>query len=357
MQQHPQQHPGHSRQSNPGQQPAMIISHQPLEGPYYPSHHMQQPMSQQIPPRLANPSGYHHSQQHMHHTIDPSLLSFSTPPVKQEGDPMNDPLNDPFGSLVNEYEFANTLDGAADPAAIMSPMSNSPLDDPDFGMQRASTFSPHVSAHSLSTSLQSTPYGTPGMQIPAHTHGNFYSMSMPVHATNGFGAMDHSKMMGSQPSSFSAYGHGAEIIDEAGLKHLDALTEKRRKRRESHNAVERRRRDNINEKIQELATLLPDFATDAQNKPNKGVILRRSVDYVRQLQQFASAQVDRNRELEEVLRRVLERTGINEADLGLSMPLGIVVELPTVPPPGPGEQHVDHAVSEQAEYGMEDQQG
>src|SRR5258706_11101832 len=39
---------------------------------------------------------------------------------------------------------------------------------------------------------------------------------------------------------------------------LALANEKRRKRRESHNAVERRRRDNINEKIQELAMLLPD---------------------------------------------------------------------------------------------------
>jgi hypothetical protein len=36
------------------------------------------------------------------------------------------------------------------------------------------------------------------------------------------------------------------------------LNEKRRRRRESHNAVERRRRDNINEKINELATLIPE---------------------------------------------------------------------------------------------------
>ena len=36
------------------------------------------------------------------------------------------------------------------------------------------------------------------------------------------------------------------------------LTEKRRKRRESHNAVERRRRDNINDRITELASLLPE---------------------------------------------------------------------------------------------------
>jgi hypothetical protein len=39
--------------------------------------------------------------------------------------------------------------------------------------------------------------------------------------------------------------------------------EKRRRRRESHNAVERRRRDNINEKIGELATLIPDCMLDS----------------------------------------------------------------------------------------------
>ncbi len=38
--------------------------------------------------------------------------------------------------------------------------------------------------------------------------------------------------------------------------------EKRRRRRESHNAVERRRRDNINEKIGELATLIPECMLD-----------------------------------------------------------------------------------------------
>lgn len=38
--------------------------------------------------------------------------------------------------------------------------------------------------------------------------------------------------------------------------------EKRRRRRESHNAVERRRRDNINERIAELATLIPEVMLD-----------------------------------------------------------------------------------------------
>jgi hypothetical protein len=43
--------------------------------------------------------------------------------------------------------------------------------------------------------------------------------------------------------------------------------EKRRRRRESHNAVERRRRDNINEKISELATLIPECILDPAGTP------------------------------------------------------------------------------------------
>ncbi|KAF9896446.1 hypothetical protein BX616_007435 [Lobosporangium transversale] len=80
------------------------------------------------------------------------------------------------------------------------------------------------------------------------------------------------------------------------------MNEKRRRRRESHNAVERRRRDNINEKIQELSTLLPDIYVDSANKPNKGVILRKSVDYIRHLQQLVSSQATRNQELEAQLQ-------------------------------------------------------
>ncbi|KAI0674620.1 helix-loop-helix DNA-binding domain-containing protein [Trametes maxima] len=139
---------------------------------------------------------------------------------------------------------------------------------------------------------------------------------------------------------------------------------RRRRRRESHNAVERRRRDNINEKISELATLIPECLLDpnatitmpaslsasgedllfggvrinpekkegsgsvepedtnpsatpttangasaangADNgnavKANKGMILRKSVEYIRYLQQLVSAQANRNRDLEQQLQ-------------------------------------------------------
>jgi hypothetical protein len=111
---------------------------------------------------------------------------------------------------------------------------------------------------------------------------------------------------------------------------VEALTEKRRKRRESHNAVERRRRDNINEKIQELSSLLPEFASDAQNKPNKGVILRRSVEYIRHMQLFAARQMDRTLELEQCLMRLCQVRGIDEQELGLTMPLGTPIQLPAL---------------------------
>lgn len=104
------------------------------------------------------------------------------------------------------------------------------------------------------------------------------------------------------------------------------MKEKRQKRRESHNAVERRRRDNINEKIQELASIIPDefmtpphaltassplgaspsthHAPDGTVKHNKGVILRKSVDYIRSLQDVVKESQRRARRLEEEVKRL-----------------------------------------------------
>jgi len=67
---------------------------------------------------------------------------------------------------------------------------------------------------------------------------------------------------------------------------LDILNEKRKKRKESHNATERRRRDFINEKIYELSTIIPESFFEqyiAENKMHKGVILQKSVDYINHL--------------------------------------------------------------------------
>jgi hypothetical protein len=101
-------------------------------------------------------------------------------------------------------------------------------------------------------------------------------------------------------------------------KQAQMLYEKRRRRRESHNAVERRRRDNINEKIQELALLLPDCSNDPNNKPNKGAILRKSVEYIRRVQQIMHQQNQRNQELEALVAQLQRERGISPSDTNTS---------------------------------------
>ena len=85
------------------------------------------------------------------------------------------------------------------------------------------------------------------------------------------------------------------------------LLEKRRKRRESHNAVERRRRDNINDKIQELGQLIPNLT----DKANKGQILAASTDLIRDLQQ-------RNFDLQQRVQELERKLLLNSSDNALS---------------------------------------
>lgn len=78
--------------------------------------------------------------------------------------------------------------------------------------------------------------------------------------------------------------------------------ERERLKKDNHNTIERRRRYNINDRIQELATLLPKHYAQEGRSWNKGEILRCTVEYVRRLQsqqQSLFAMIERNRRLEQ----------------------------------------------------------
>ncbi|MPC37447.1 Transcription factor E3 [Portunus trituberculatus] len=82
---------------------------------------------------------------------------------------------------------------------------------------------------------------------------------------------------------------------------------KDRQKKDNHNMIERRRRFNINDRIKELATLLPKsnepyFELVRDLRHNKGQILKASVDYIRRLKMDADA----NKEAE-AKRRALEQ--------------------------------------------------
>ncbi|KAJ7891737.1 helix-loop-helix DNA-binding domain-containing protein [Mycena leptocephala] len=104
--------------------------------------------------------------------------------------------------------------------------------------------------------------------------------------------------------------------------------EKRHRLRESHNAVERRRRENINRWIKELATLIPEYLLEADGhvpEPKKrgqqAVILQKSMEYIKSLEQQVTAQVAHRQELEEQLRTSC-RVGLN-SERPDDVPLGI----------------------------------
>jgi hypothetical protein len=84
------------------------------------------------------------------------------------------------------------------------------------------------------------------------------------------------------------------------------LYEKRRRRRESHNAVERRRRDAINERIGELGSLLPYsiMDEDSKQKASKGCILAKSVEFIRRAQYALQDSIERQERLESALEQM-----------------------------------------------------
>ncbi|XP_018018547.1 probable serine/threonine-protein kinase DDB_G0282963 isoform X2 [Hyalella azteca] len=82
---------------------------------------------------------------------------------------------------------------------------------------------------------------------------------------------------------------------------------KERQKKDNHNMIERRRRFNINDRIKELATLLPkthepyfDLVRDLRH--NKGEILKASVDYIRRMK----SDLDASKE-SDAKRRALEQ--------------------------------------------------
>ncbi|KAK9720418.1 hypothetical protein K7432_004145 [Basidiobolus ranarum] len=224
----------------------------------------------------------------LHGSFNPS--SFATSPGNGS---VYSPGPDDF--LYDGNEFSTGLPHGSMPAFSSMDMKN------HVGVNHV-RFGNHVG--SLSSQLGSS---------PADMHGGFHSMSVPTHTGDWFHKnMDQDSLTGSPPTSLQGQNGNVSMMatlleneePESAAKQIQLLYEKRRRRRESHNAVERRRRDNINDKIQELSTLVPDCYSDNVNKPNKGIILKKSVDYIRHLQQLIQQQDNRNQELEAMLSKL-----------------------------------------------------
>jgi len=139
-----------------------------------------------------------------------------------------------------------------------------------------------------------------------------------------YGASVHSEILATSVASSHDLSGSTEDEFDGNFKSGD----KRRKRRESHNAVERRRRDTINDKITELYEMLPDVLIGmegsgpgqaAGSRPNKGIILTRSVEFLRWLLRTNSIVEARLTATETELRQLRTQVGLdpNGGILGL----------------------------------------
>ncbi|CCH62752.1 hypothetical protein TBLA_0I00930 [Henningerozyma blattae CBS 6284] len=100
---------------------------------------------------------------------------------------------------------------------------------------------------------------------------------------------------------------GANGISRTAMSKSMTEDERRKKRKEFHNAVERRRRELIKQKIRELAELIPSTVLnydEAREKirPNKTSILNSTVDYVRFLNDILKSQEEQRLRLLQALQ-------------------------------------------------------
>ncbi|KAL1936408.1 hypothetical protein VTP01DRAFT_542 [Rhizomucor pusillus] len=156
--------------------------------------------------------------------------------------------------------------------------------------------------------------------------GSSFGQSPPFY---GGGAAGRDLVVSPSNSTSQLEGITGDEEDPLAQRHLQEIFEKRRRRRESHNAVERRRRDNINERIHELCSLLPDHLIEtaptssnvmtvpSQNGQitraiNKGTILKLSVDHIKELQAMVTRYHERIQELEHMIENIKNRKGVPE---------------------------------------------
>ncbi|XP_055690372.1 microphthalmia-associated transcription factor-like isoform X3 [Lutzomyia longipalpis] len=114
---------------------------------------------------------------------------------------------------------------------------------------------------------------------------------------------------------------GSETSIKQEPTHLTEQEKKDRLKKDNHNQIERRRRFNINDRIKELGSLLPKnpdpfHEVVRDTRPNKGTILKSSVEYIKCLKNEVTrlrANEVRSQEMEKVNNHLLKR--IKELEL------------------------------------------
>lgn len=228
---------------------------------------------------------------HSFHSMQPSIGGQGQMNQQYSHTPESAPTHSPFvhGNFSNLY--AQRLMNQTSPPT--RPVQGASLDSNYMAAQQRNNRSQAMDRQLSSSRSPMTPKtpGVGGLNLGTPESGSLPSQPIP----SNLGQHRHQKSLSAQwdsnPGSLPSYGDSplsspgfmanhAQIseIMKAGGKPSSSLPAKvdghpaapayqsqeakRRRRRESHNMVERRRRDNINERIQELSHLVPQHRLD-----------------------------------------------------------------------------------------------
>lgn len=212
--------------------------------------------------------------------------------------PEGDPMQSPFVSSMAQYrpvQHAQTFGSLQSPNGGFpgSPLTandfNTDSSDPAYIKSR-SRMSQSMPRKSTAAAAARSPMvaKTPSMvtAIPATSGDSFVGSPQPIRTNGSNHEKSHSGQWAQTPNSLSSFpGSGFSSPMQPGGMHSAQINElllkggtsmpaklgtpmatsqeaKRKRRRESHNLVERRRRDNINERIQDLSKLVPSHRLD-----------------------------------------------------------------------------------------------
>lgn len=285
---------------------------------------------------------------------------FSPPNSRSNFNPLNSIAEDSLSSSFNNssYHSRHGSISVAPPTnmynetnnnfdmnagSYLSPPTNSQFMSPPTNSNYDNSFDTLVSPNynASGSYLNSPPSNYQSMRVP---NNNNLSTSIPNNGlkTNMLSPPNTSGHFGtSAPSttSIDQYNNLHSHLTNPGVS-TKQLTkeEKLKRRREFHNAVERRRRDLIKERIKELGLLVPPSLLNPQlsavqtlqksselnskeinellssikvkeTKPNKSTILNKSVDYINHLKYVLEEQDKAKSNLEIQIKSIEERLG------------------------------------------------
>lgn len=132
---------------------------------------------------------------------------------------------------------------------------------------------------------------TPTQQSPSLNLGQNAAAALTSLSHTGLGS-HHQNISSNSPSQNIDLALAAQYQQPRGFsqglaKPAVGSEEWHRQRRDNHKEVERRRRETINDGIRELSELVPNC------EKNKGQILRRAVDYIRELKDTEAARMEK----------------------------------------------------------------